>query len=1093
LLLISCLVLAVATAGLAMPADGIAGQVSAWRSGGAPDRGIESSRDSATANPDQPLDISIRVLSPPALGQVVGVEVTVAPWIDAPQLDLDFVIPPDLAVPGATSAWRESVAAGASLTRSTQVQLRREGLFELRARASFAVEGGGFAKHAVVFLDVRKEGSTVLAERPTPPPLHSGRAKQVAGTASTPTGPPVETSDGFRVYGWFVYSDMPYNTNGFTGARVYRPIRCAEVTVYDQEDYGPDEEWPPVWTNCNGYFEVWVPNNDDGPLQEGRDIFVKVRSANDCTVEVTDNGFLWDTVYDVRSDTREDWSGGDLYIGTLTPDTDDLNAVFNIMDTILAGCQWASGLAGERPAKVYCRWEPGYDDHRAHSSHYHSDRHIIDLLDLADNPQQFDDDVILHEYGHHVAHVYSYDHSPGRGHYWSADYDSYYRTRPDDKGGPLSLLESQQLCWSEGWATYASSAIRDRPTYVDNFSLDPGTDPYWVNLEVPTEHVTGDECEGAVAATLWDIYDGNDDLRDTLSLGSDEIWGIFDWYFEDSLDCTLRTFWDGWLGSGYGELWGLWAIFHERGVNYIVEPVGAKFLADVTSGSAPLLVQFTDWSEGGPDTWSWDFGDGTGSAEKNPSHLYVPLGEYTVSLTASSSLSGFSDTETWVEYIKAGGSVDFVADLDCSWPPITVTFTDVSTTGHIVCWDFGDDSQSGLYGEPIHTYEFPGRYTIKAVAVVGTSGQCAMKPQYIHVRGVCADFTANWTGEGDPWTVQFTDLSGGRPGADCWWWDFGDGTAGSDQQNPQHTYTAPGAYRVTLRASTPWDCDTMTKADYITVLGPPVAEFEGTPMGGALPLTVNFRDFSTARPTFWLWEFGDGGTSAEQNPTHQYSEVHTYPVTLTVSNDYGSDTETKERYIRVTFTDITRDYWAALEILACVDAGIVKGYGDGTYRPTGIVTRDQMAVYIARALVIPTGDAAIPDPEPPPTFSDVLADHWAYKHIEYCVANHIVVGYAVDNTYRPGEKVNRGQMAAYVARAIYSPRGIPPDDLPGYAPPAVPRFPDVPTDHPFYKYVEYVAGVGVVQGYGDGTYRPADLVNRGQMAVYVARAFKLPI
>jgi hypothetical protein len=191
-----------------------------------------------------------------------------------------------------------------------------------------------------------------------------------------------------------------------------------------------------------------------------------------------------------------------------------------------------------------------------------------------------------------------------------------------------------------------------------------------------------------------------------------------------------------------------------------------------------------------------------------------------------------------------------------------------------------------------------------------------------------------------------------------------------------------------------------------------------------------------------------------------------------------------------SFLDISPRFWARDEIYAAARAGIVQGYSDGTYRPAVEVKRDQMAVYIARSLA--GGDAKVPDGPPTPRFSDVDTGYWAYKYIEYCVADYIVVGYG-DNTYRPGEKVNRGQMAAYVARSIYSPRGIPPDDLPDYVPPLTPSFPDVPTDYAFYKHIEYVVGAGVVQGFGDGTYRSGAIVNRGQMAVYVARAFALPM
>jgi N-acetylmuramoyl-L-alanine amidase len=76
-------------------------------------------------------------------------------------------------------------------------------------------------------------------------------------------------------------------------------------------------------------------------------------------------------------------------------------------------------------------------------------------------------------------------------------------------------------------------------------------------------------------------------------------------------------------------------------------------------------------------------------------------------------------------------------------------------------------------------------------------------------------------------------------------------------------------------------------------------------------------------------------------------------------------------------------------------------------------------VYVARALVVPSGEAALADYEPPatPTFPDVPSDFWAYKHVEYCVEHGVVAGY-LDGLYHPEIVVTRDQMAVYVARAF---------------------------------------------------------------------------
>jgi peroxiredoxin len=188
------------------------------------------------------------------------------------------------------------------------------------------------------------------------------------------------------------------------------------------------------------------------------------------------------------------------------------------------------------------------------------------------------------------------------------------------------------------------------------------------------------------------------------------------------------------------------------------------------------------------------------------------------------------------------------------------------------------------------------------------------------------------------------------------------------------------------------------------------------------------------------------------------------------------------------FLDVNPDHWAYGEITACLAAGIVMGYEDGTYHPEGSVSRAQMAAYISRALA--GDDASVPAGPATASFPDVATGHWAYKYVEYCQAQAIAGGYQ-DGTYQPDALVTRDQMAVYVARAIVDPTGD--DGLASYTPPGTATFPDVATDHWAYKHVEYCQAQAIVGGYQDGTYQPDAVVTRDQMAVYVQRAFELPI
>jgi hypothetical protein len=204
------------------------------------------------------------------------------------------------------------------------------------------------------------------------------------------------------------------------------------------------------------------------------------------------------------------------------------------------------------------------------------------------------------------------------------------------------------------------------------------------------------------------------------------------------------------------------------------------------------------------------------------------------------------------------------------------------------------------------------------------------------------------------------------------------------------------------------------------------------------------------------------------------------------------------------FSDVPADYWAFDAIVACVDAGIVQGYGDNTYLPELPVTRSQMAAYISRGLAGSDGAVTVPTGVIEPSFTDVGEDHWAYRYIEYCVGANIVEGYP-DGGYRPDEVVNRGQMAVYIARTLVTPSGD--ADVPHFDEPVVltsiivPGFSDVTPDNEWawcYDHVMYCVAQGVVQGFpvppGSSDlprYEPANPVTRDQMAVFVARTFGL--
>ncbi len=183
--------------------------------------------------------------------------------------------------------------------------------------------------------------------------------------------------------------------------------------------------------------------------------------------------------------------------------------------------------------------------------------------------------------------------------------------------------------------------------------------------------------------------------------------------------------------------------------------------------------------------------------------------------------------------------------------------------------------------------------------------------------GLKADFSGTPTSGPAPLDVTFTDLSTGT--VDTYFWDFGDGET-SMAANPFHTYAADGTYTVVLAVSGPRGTDNEVKTAYITVgsggPGPGIldANFTANPTSGVAPLEVDFIDTSTPATSIisWSWDFGDSGSSIEQNPTYEYTVPGTYTVSLTVSDGVTDDTETKTDYIVVNDTPTGTGDWAAL-------------------------------------------------------------------------------------------------------------------------------------------------------------------------------------
>lgn len=350
-------------------------------------------------------------------------------------------------------------------------------------------------------------------------------------------------------------------------------------------------------------------------------------------------------------------------------------------------------------------------------------------------------------------------------------------------------------------------------------------------------------------------------------------------------------------------------------LNPFLTPPESAFEGAPVQGEAPLTVLFSDLSEAGTTNiteWQWDFGDGTTSTLRNPSHIYAQPGSYTVSLTVTTSVG--TDTSVRRDYVQAVASpvADFTAVPVEGGTPLAVSFTDTSEPGSAPItaweWNFGDRSPLGTTQHPAHTYTAPGQYTVSLKVTTTAGTDTETKVRLVNVSGApIADFSASYTPGVAPLSVTFRDESEvgtatiiGRT------WDFGDGNQ-SNEINPAHTYSAAGSYTVSLAIQTTAGSDQEVKVGFITVEQGPVAAFTGEPVTGPAPLTVIFTDQSLpgSQPIIGhLWNFGDGGLlSTLANPARTYTAPGTYTVSLRVTTAAGPNTLVMPDYITVTAAD----------------------------------------------------------------------------------------------------------------------------------------------------------------------------------------------
>ncbi|WP_400073592.1 PKD domain-containing protein [Zobellia russellii] len=328
--------------------------------------------------------------------------------------------------------------------------------------------------------------------------------------------------------------------------------------------------------------------------------------------------------------------------------------------------------------------------------------------------------------------------------------------------------------------------------------------------------------------------------------------------------------------------------------------------ASPSSGTAPLKVNFTGNNSSDDEevkNYGWNFGDGSSSNEANPSHTFEKAGTFKVVLTVQDA-QGKIDTEETTITVKAkennAPTAVAKASVTSGEAPLKVTFDgkessdDIGVTSYL--WDF-KDGDKGSSSSTSHTFTKAGTYEV-VLTVRDKDGLEDTDTVTITVtekenKAPTAKASANTTEGEAPLEIQFKGSNSTDDTAvKSYFWDFKDGST-STSSNPSHSFTKEGTYNVILTVTDEEglkDSETITITITETENKAPVAVATGTPLTGTAPLNVQFNANNSTDDngiTGYFWDFKDGSTTTNRNPSHSFSNPGEYKVELSVKDAEG--------------------------------------------------------------------------------------------------------------------------------------------------------------------------------------------------------------
>ena len=503
---------------------------------GPPEREFRPSLVDQTGGPRDQLLLTLVADAAVRPGETVALTLSATPLLDAPVLEIYWVLPDGVELVAGTPTEEIDMMAAREVVQSVRsLRFTTPGTHRVAVEVGYTpYEGARYTRSGVLFFMVDEDAPQVSDLDPLAG-IDMTAPVAVTNVVRTPFSiAPQSTSATpcFTVSGSLMRIDKPITASGY-GADVMVPVVDFYVELREA-DLVFDDTIDGTYTDENGQFTFPRFCEGDGLFDDTLELYVWFRAATSAA-RVTDSSWI-DEEY--TYETGEISTGG----GNLTFDM-ELNATQSAVFNILAAAGAATDfwylhdVDDSKIGPVQIHWEPGYGDD---GSYYRGFWDEITIADDPSDPDEWDDSVIIHEWGHFADDKRGCDGSPGGPHNVTGTYGT-------------------DLAFGEGYPDYYQAAVRDwRGDANAGIYLDvPGSgSSLFVDLESLAPAIPRSQRnEFAVAAALWDLYDGGADGQDLVQHGQTPIHSVYTWNeftnqgFFDS-DCDFENYLRAWSDAG---------------------------------------------------------------------------------------------------------------------------------------------------------------------------------------------------------------------------------------------------------------------------------------------------------------------------------------------------------------------------------------------------------------------------------------------------------------------------------------------------------------------------------------------------------------